>query len=149
MQLKVYEAVNVVGRTPQYIYHLDHRVQTDNATSARMFWCDICWGAFHHQGGSKPYEGNFVNKTWNTDADKLDPNFKKVSREELYQGWKDGVYDLTWHCLKCHAAILHRSKDLRGVANDMGLYKFAEERTRHRRERAEKYLERRKKQRQD
>ena len=89
----------------------------------------------------KPYDGNFINKTWNTDADKLDPNFKKVGRTELLQGWCDGVYDLTWHCLKCHASILRRSNDLRGVANDMGLCKFSEERTRHNREREQYALQ--------
>ena len=121
------------SRVPENIYHLDHRRQMEN--SEKIFYCDICWKPFHYQGGQRPYEGNFINKTWNTDAQKQDPHFVSITRAALLQGWYEGVYDLTWHCLDCHAASLGRENDLRRVAQEMGLWKFAAERKQHKAER--------------
>ena len=120
-------------RKPENIYHLDHRRQMEN--SAKIFYCDICWKPFHYQGGQRPYEGNFINKTWNTDAQKQEPHFVSITRAALLQGWYEGVYDLTWHCLDCHAASLGRENDKRRVATEMGLWKFAAERKQHKAER--------------
>ena len=124
---------NVVLRTPADLYYKDHRRQIED--SAKIFYCDICWKPFEHQGGVRPYEGNFINKTWNTDEDKKNADFIQVTRVQLLQGWREGVYDLTWHCLKCHAASLGRENDLSRVAQDMGLWKFAAERKKHKDER--------------
>ena len=83
----------------------------------------------------RPYEGDFINKTWNTDEDKQKAGFTPITRAQLLQGWYEGVYDLTWHCLKCHAASLGRENDLSVVAQEMGLWKFAAERHKHKEER--------------
>ena len=98
----------------------------------------FCWEAFKHQGPERPYEGNYINKTWNTDEDKKDPNYIPVVRAAVYQGWLDGVYDLTWHCLKCHAQFLGRPHDLKRVEQKMRLWQFATERKKHKWERHQK-----------
>ena len=116
-------------RKPEKIYYRDHRVQMEN--SEKTFYCDICWRPFFHQGPRRPYEGNYINKTWNTDAQKQDPQFVPVTREDLLEGWKNGVYDLTWHCLVCHAAFLGRPNDLKKLEQEMGLWRFATERKQH------------------
>ena len=46
---------NLVLRTPADIFVEDHRRQIED--SAKIFYCDICWEPFQHQGGVRPYEG--------------------------------------------------------------------------------------------
>ena len=121
-------------RDPLELYHLDHR-RPEN--TSRTFYCDICWQPFEHLGGHKPYDGNFINKTWNTDEDKKDPNFRSVLRTEIFQRWRDGVYDLTWHCKYCHAKLLGESHNMDWVEDQMKLWQFASERADHKRKREE------------
>ena len=124
-----------IQRKPLEIYSLDHR-RPEN--TSRTFYCDICWEPFKHQGSNKPYDGNFINKTWNTDEDKKNPNFRSILRTEIFQRWRDGVYDLTWHCKWCHAELLGESDNMEWVEDQMKLRQFAKEREDHKRKRAEK-----------
>ena len=125
-----------IERRPPSLHQFDHRRQIEN--SAKIFYCDRCWKPFSNKGDEKLYDGNYINKTWNTDEDKKNPNYIRVGRAELYQGWRDGRYDLTWHCLRCHAEFLGRSNDLKGVEKEMRLWQFVPERKRHKRARLEK-----------
>ena len=133
------DCARVVKRLPEELYYLDHRLVIDNKESSKTFYCDICWKPFGWQGPIRPYEGNYVNKTWNLDEDPKN----HISRAEVLQGWKDGVYDLTWHCLECHAEVLGRSNDLKGVAREMNLWRQHKERTQHKKERELKYKQKR------
>ena len=133
------DSSHVVKRIPEVLYHLDHRFVVDNYVTSKTFYCDLCWKPFKYLGSLRPYDGNFVNKTWNLGED---PE-KHISRAAVLQGWKDGIYDLSWHCVWCHAESLGRSNDLRGVARDMNLWRQYDERTRHKKERELKYQEKR------
>jgi hypothetical protein len=124
-----------VDRKPLMLYYRDHRHEAQLQKSLRIYYCDICWQPVLHNGGSRPYEGNYVNKTWN-----IDPQQKRddmVTREQLYQAWKVGLYDLTWHCLDCHAKSLGRADKI-ALANEMGLNAFGNEREKHKQSRRAK-----------
>ena len=133
------DSSHVVKRIPEVLYHLDHRFVVDNYETSKTFYCDLCWKPCKYLGSIRPYDGNFVNKTWNLDEDPEN----HISRAAVLQGWKEGIYDLSWHCLWCHAESLGRSNDLRGVARDMDLWRQYEERTRHKKERQLKYQQKR------
>ena len=132
----IYDVPEISSSRPPYLYCRDQRRQLVN--SEKIFYCDLCDKPFHYQGVLRPYEGNFINKTWNTDEDKQDPNFTPVTREQLYYGWRGGIYDLTWHCLKRHASLIGRPNDLKGVAQIMRLWRQADERKRRKEERRRK-----------
>ena len=125
------------SRKPKFLFSEDHRCKLIN--SSKIFYCDICGKAVKHNGGGghRNYEGAFVNKTWNTKEQVQDPNYRKVTRETLYQGYLAGEYDLTWYCLQCHAKKL-RMTNLREVAHKLGLWDFAEAREKHKQVRKRK-----------
>ena len=43
---------------------------------------------------------------------------------ELEQGWEDGRYDVTWHCVECFAYGMHRTNmDMGEVAKKIDVYR--------------------------
>ena len=116
-----------VVRKPENLYYLDHRGCLEGST--RTFYCDICWKPSKHGGDQMPYWGGYTNKTWNNDGD-----VSRVTRAALYEGWNDGTYDLSWHCVPCHAESIG-SVDHRQVAYDLGVFRFAPKRCKRKEQR--------------
>ena len=112
-----------VSRQPPNLYQLDHRRCLEAST--RTFYCDFCWKPFEYCGDEMPYWGGFTKKTWNLQG--INETGGKVTRADLYQGWNDGIYDLSWHCVPCHAEFIGCA-DHQKVAYDLGAFRLAPKR---------------------
>jgi len=123
-------------RKPPSLWEEDHRCKL--LESSKTYFCDRCGKGVKHNGGGKcPYDGAYLNKTWNTEEQRKDPNYRNVTRDALYDGWRRGDFDLTWYCLQCHAKRLGK-KDMKEVQHDIGMWQFAAEREEHNRDRKRK-----------
>lgn len=85
----------------------------------RVYVCDRCGGVHRWINEITPYWGSYVGKDGSVG---FKPWPEKIKHTELASGYEEGVYDLTWSCVRCEAERLGIPDQTR-VAREMGVYR--------------------------